>query len=223
MSEGVSAPPLIPGPSLKSSHRRALAALLAFALPSHLGAQASVPVTPATLAPGDIVRITVWRRPEFSGDYVVSPDSSIAHPLMREVKVVGVPFATVEERVRAFLAKFDANPAFVVSPLLRVFVGGEVRVPNVYNVPPGSSLAQLIALAGGPTERGQIEKVTLSRHQRRETFDLTLADAPGATLEVRSGDQIVVERRRSVFTDIIVPSASLLAAAAALTNIFLHH
>ena len=53
-------------------------------------------------------------------------------------------------------------------------------------------------------------------------LNLTLADAPGATLEVRSGDQILIERRRSVFTDIIVPSASLLAAGAALTNIFLH-
>ena len=205
---------------------RALLALLLFALPAHLHAQEpvapSVAAAPAELAPGDIIRITVWRRPEFSGDYIVAPDSSITHPLMRAVKVAGVPFATVEERVRTFLTKFDANPAFVVSPLLRVFVGGEVRVPNVYNVPPGTSVSQVIALAGGPTQAGQLEKVTLTRRQQRETFDITLATSPDATTEVRSGDQVVVERRRNIFTEVIVPSASLLAAAAALANLLRH-
>src|ERR1700736_1850648 len=53
--------------------------------------------TTATLSPGDVVRIVVWRKPEFSGDFVVAPDSSITHPLYREVKVVGVPLHVVEE------------------------------------------------------------------------------------------------------------------------------
>lgn len=200
---------------------RVLAGLLPLALPTPLRAQSTVPDMPAALAPGDIVRITVWRRPEFSGDYVVAPDSGITHPLMRDVKVAGVPFATVDQRLRAFLARFDANPAFVVSPLLRVFVGGEVRAPNVYNVPPGSTVTQLIALAGGPTERGNLERVMVTRAQQRETFDLTMANAPGATREVRSGDQVVVARRRNVLTEIIVPAASMIGAAAAILNIFL--
>ena len=205
---------------------RAFLALLLFALPAQLHAQVpvapSVAAAPAALAPGDIIRITVWRRPEFSGDYIVAPDSSITHPLMREVKVAGIPFATVEERVRTFLTKFDANPAFVVSPLLRVFVGGEVRVPNVYNVPPGTSVSQVIALAGGPTQAGQLEKVTLSRRQQRETFDLTLASSPGATTEVRSGDQVVVERSRNIFTEVVVPVASMVGALAAIVTVIRH-
>jgi polysaccharide export outer membrane protein len=168
------------------------------------------------------VRITVWRRPEFSGDYVVAPDSTITHPLMREVKVAAVPFPTVEERVRLFLTRFDANPAFVISPLLRVFVGGEVRQPNVYNVPPGSSVAQLIALAGGPTDRGQLESVMLTRRQQRATFDLTQPQSAAATLEVRSGDQIVVDRRTNVLTDVVVPAGTLIGAAAAIVNLFWH-
>jgi polysaccharide export outer membrane protein len=199
-----------------------LAAACVLALVPPLAAQSAVPESPATLAPGDIVRIVVWRRPEFSGDYVVAPDSTITHPLLREVKVAGIPFTTVEERVRAFLTKFDANPAFVVSPLLRVFVGGEVRAPNVYNVPPGSTVAQLVALAGGPTERGDLEQVSLTRAQQRETFDLASARSAAATRAVRSGDAIVVARRRNIFTDVIVPAASLIAAAAAIANLFRH-
>lgn len=199
---------------------KALVALTFLALPAPLSAQSGGSDAPAALAPGDIVRITVWRRPEFTGDYVVAPDSSITHPLMREVKVVGIPFATVEERVRAFLTKFDANPAFVVSPLLRVFVGGEVRVPNIYNVPPGSTLTQVIALAGGPTDRGRLDRVTLTRAQRREMLDLTQADATAATRDVRSGDQVVVPRRRNVFLEVIVPAGSLIGATAAILNLF---
>ena len=34
------------------------------------------------LRPGDALRITVWRQPEFSGDFVVNPDSTVAHPLL---------------------------------------------------------------------------------------------------------------------------------------------
>ena len=197
-------------------------ALVTLAFPFQISAQSVIAETPAALAPGDIVRITVWRRPEFTGDFVVAPDSSITHPLMREVKVAGVAFKTVEDRLHVFLTKFDANPAFVVSPLLRVFVGGEVRQPNVYNVPPGSTVAQLVALAGGPTDRGQLENVMIVRQQLRENLDLTSPQSTGAALEVRSGDQVIVNRRRSLLADFIVPAGSNVGAAAALANLFLH-
>jgi polysaccharide export outer membrane protein len=194
-------------------------ALLALARPTGLGAQVSrLDSLPATLAPGDIVRIVVWRRPELSGDFIVAPDSSITHPLMREVKVAGVPFGAVENRLHEFLLKFDANPAFVVSPLLRVFIGGEVRAPNVYSVPPGSTVAQVIALAGGPTDRAELERVVLVRRQSRTFLDLA-AESPSAMLEVRSGDQVLISRRRSVFTEIVAPAASVIGAAAALVSI----
>src|SRR4051812_5763503 len=41
----------------------------------------------AVLTPGDSVRIEVWRKPEFSGDFVVAPDGTITHPLFRSVRV----------------------------------------------------------------------------------------------------------------------------------------
>jgi protein involved in polysaccharide export with SLBB domain len=47
----------------------------------------------AVLSPGDSVRIVVWRKPEFSGDFVVAPNGTITHPLFRAVQVGGIPFA----------------------------------------------------------------------------------------------------------------------------------
>jgi Periplasmic protein involved in polysaccharide export len=175
----------------------------------------------ATLAPGDLLRVSVWRRPELSGDFVIAPDSTITHPLYREVKVAGIPLKTVEERVRTFLAKYETNVPFVISPLLRVFVGGEVRQPNVYNVPPGTTVAQVVALAGGPTERGKLEEVSLVHQERREALDLTSLDTHAATMEVRSGDQLLVARRRNFFIDVLAPSSSVFAAAAAVASIII--
>jgi protein involved in polysaccharide export with SLBB domain len=175
----------------------------------------------AMLAPGDLLRITVWRRPEFSGDFVIAPDSTITHPLYREVKAAGVPLRTTEDRIRLFLSRFETTPAFVISPLLRIFVGGEVRQPSVYNVPPGTTIAQAVALAGGPTDRGILEEVTLVRHQQREMIDVTSSDSRVATKEARSGDQILVARRRNFFLDVLAPSSSVFAAAASVVSIII--
>src|SRR4051812_15189440 len=77
-------------------------------------AQSPTPNTePVILAPGDSVRVVVWRKPEMSGDFIVAPDGSITHPLYRSVRVGGVPFATAEANVRTFLARFEQDPQFV--------------------------------------------------------------------------------------------------------------
>src|SRR5678815_5541740 len=48
---------------------------LVLTLPASLVAQEPAPTgIQNVLTPGDSVRITVWRKPEFSGDYVIAPD-----------------------------------------------------------------------------------------------------------------------------------------------------
>lgn len=202
---------------------RCLPFLLLAASPAIARAQSAAvsDTSSATLAPGDLLRITVWRRPELSGDFVVAPDSSITHPLYREVKVAGVSLRVVEERVRTFLGKYETNAPFVISPLLRVFVGGEVRAPSVYTVAPGTTIAQAVALAGGPTERGNLESVSLVRQEQRQVLDLTRPDSHSTLIEARSGDQLLVARRRNFFLDVLAPSSSVFAAAASVASIII--
>ena len=107
----------------------------------------------AVLAPGDSVRIVVWRKPEFSGDFVVAPNGSITHPLYRSVQVGGIPFATAEANVRRFLARFEENPEFVMEPLVRVAISGEVERPQVFAVRPETTIGEAVARAGGRTSR----------------------------------------------------------------------
>src|SRR5687768_3511177 len=101
-----------------------LLALVFLSIPA--SAQTSRSSEQSVLTPGDSVRIVVWRKPEFSGDFVVAPNGTITHPLFRSVQVAGMPFANAEANVRRFLSRFEENPEFVMEPLIRVAISGEV-------------------------------------------------------------------------------------------------
>ena len=168
----------------------------------------------AILQPGDAVRITVWRRPEMSGEFVVSVDGTIKHPLYQHVKVAGVQLATAQARLFELLSRYQSNPEVVVEPLFRVAVGGEVREPNLYSFPLETTISQAVALAGGPTENGRLDRVRLLRGSRELVGDLTRVDTEWARIRVQSGDQIIVPRRRAFFSDFVGPLGSLIAAVA---------
>lgn len=173
----------------------------------------------ATLRPGDVLRIAVLRHPELTGDFVVHADGTLMHPVFRDLRVASVPLDELEGRVRELLARFESRPEFVVDPLFQVAVGGEVRVPNLYPLRPTTTIAQAVAVAGGATERGRLDRVRLLRSGSEISVDLTRPDAAMATELVRSGDQIMVGRRSSVFRDYIAPAGSVIAALAALASI----
>lgn len=197
-----------------------LLASVAVSLP--LVAQESRPAEQSVLTPGDSVRIVVWRRPEFSGDFVVAPDGSITHPLYRAVQVAGIPYATAEANVRRFLARFEENPEFVMEPLVRVAVSGEVSRPQVFAVRPETSIGEAVARAGGVNENGARNRVRVLRlgpgGRQQEVLVVNLADPTGgsSTLPVRSGDQIVVDEKRSFVRDILVPTLGLIGSVASI-------
>lgn len=174
---------------------------------------------PVMLRAGDAVRINVWRRPEFSGEFAIGDDGSITHPLYRAVRVLGIPMAALEERLRSFLTQFDATPAFVVEPLLRVTLAGQIARPNVYTLPPRTTMAQAVAVAGGPTERGLLSAVQLVRDGEMMMLDLTRADATLTQMPIRSGDQILITPTRSVFREVVAPTMTVIGAVAAVVSV----
>jgi polysaccharide export outer membrane protein len=164
--------------------------------------------------------VTVWRKPELSGECVVTADSVLSHPLYQSVKVVGLPMPEVKQRLVAFLAQYEQNPLITIEPLFRVTVGGEVRQPNVYSLSRSSTVAQAIAGAGGPTDRGRLTKVRLYRDGKQIPLDLNDPRSDQANLAVRSGDAIVVGRSHNFFRDVLAPGASLTAALLSIVVIF---
>ena len=173
------------------------------------------------LNPGDQVRIAVWRNPELSGDFTVAANGTLTHPLYREIQVTGIPISAVEDRLRTFLARYTTNPQFVIQPLVRISVGGEVRSPQILSVPPETTVSQAVILAGGPSQQAKLDNVRLLRAGQEIIVNLTSADSQAASLQIRSGDRILVPARGNFFRDFIGPSVSIIGAAAAITSIFI--
>jgi protein involved in polysaccharide export with SLBB domain len=195
-------------------------AQLVLSVPAPASAQERRPaVTQAVLTPGDSIRIEVWRKPEFSGDFVVASDGTITHPLFRSVRVAGLPFATAEANLRTFLAQYEENPQFVMEPLIRVAVSGEVPRPLVFAARPETSISEAVAHAGGTTQFAARNRVRVIRQepngaQQQLVIDLADPSSTEGTLPVRSGDQIVVDRRKSFFRDIMVPALGIIGSVA---------
>ena len=199
--------------------RRWATAFCTFIMAGTLHAQQQTPGIPIALTTGDQLRVTVWRRPEFSGEFTVAADGTLLHPLYKEVSVRGVSMSVVEERLRAFLTRYETNPQFVVQPLVRVVVGGEVRSPNLLSIPPETSIAQAIALAGGPTDRGRLSRVRVLRDGQEIRIDVSRPESDAATMQVRSGDQILVGRQGVLIRDYIAPISSSVAAIVTIVSL----
>ena len=158
---------------------------------------------------GDVLRIVVWRRPEFSGEIAVGPNGVLLHPLYQQVSVVNVPPDTVRARIGTFLSKYETNPLFFVEPMYRVLVGGQVRAAGLFNVPQTTTIPQAIAVAGGAGPDADMTNVQLLRGHKVTTFDLTQLGLVLDTLHVESGDQVVVGKKFNFLRDYAGPIASL--------------
>jgi polysaccharide export outer membrane protein len=184
------------------------------------GQTAAAAADEATLQPGDSLRIVVWGDPTLSGGFIVTADSVIGHPLYREVKVVGLPIPQLRQRLYQFLAREKKEVDFVIEPIFRVAVVGEVRQPSVYVVPMATTVSEAVARAGGPSERGRLSKVRLLRAGRSLELDLNDPKSSDATMAIHSGDRIIVGRAGNFFRDVMSPLLSLTAAAASLVVVF---
>jgi protein involved in polysaccharide export with SLBB domain len=137
------------------------------------------------------------------------------------VRVGGVPQSTVEANVRAFLLRFDQDPQFVVEPLFRVAVTGEVNRPQLFAANPQMSILEAIARAGGPTVNARRNHVRVLRYgpqgeQKEYVVDLTRAEDNVGRSPIRSGDQIIIDRRKSFLRDIVFPTLSVIGSVASI-------
>src|SRR5438105_15483020 len=196
---------------------RLVAVLLMAPLGSASAQRLARPLEDRALRPGDVLRINVWRHAELSGDFVVAPDSTLLDPVYQVVKVAGAPLAVVRERLRAVLSTYEQGVPFVLEPVFPVTVAGEVRQPNLYRLPQGTTFAQAIAQAGGPTEVGRLDRGHVIRRDSAMVIDLARNYSRYERLPIASGDQVLVARRSdsNFLRDVLYPLASLTAAVAA--------
>ncbi|HWV58988.1 MAG TPA: polysaccharide biosynthesis/export family protein [Longimicrobiales bacterium] len=194
-----------------------LVALLPLLAPAPAAAQlASAASATGVLNPGDFVELIVWRNGEMSGQFEIQPDSTLGHPLLRSVKVAGVSLREAEERLRVALGRFETNPQLVLLPRYRVFVLGEVASPGLHTFSPNVTVFEAVMLAGASEQTGRLDRVRLIRNGQRQVIDVRQVDSFQASQLIRSGDQIVVERRRHLLRDYVLPVISFTGSVTAI-------
>jgi protein involved in polysaccharide export with SLBB domain len=181
---------------------RALMTGLVFAtgIPCTLSAQTQPAASPsssassASLLPGDLIAVRIWREEDLSGEFQVDEDGFVVLPLLGRREVVGISPDILRDQLTSAYDEYLVNPSVNVTLLRRVTVLGEVRLPGNYPVDATVSIAQLIGQAQGLTPDGDINRIQLVRDGRTVRSNLSgtmaLTDAG-----VRSGDQVFVGKR----------------------------
>jgi polysaccharide biosynthesis/export protein len=181
---------------------------------------AQVPLGEAPLfRAGDAVRVTVWQYPELSGTFDIGDDGAVVHPIYQSVNLVSLTQTQAEAAFRTILQRYETDPQFVVEPLYRITIMGEVRSPNVYTVTGQATVLQAIAQAGGVTPMARVDRVRVSRAGREVAVDLSDRSGTQQLMRLRSGDQIMVDSRQNFWSRTAQPTLSVLGSVASLVLI----
>ncbi|MCJ2183288.1 polysaccharide export protein [Novosphingobium sp. 1949] len=157
-------------------------------------AQRSLPSVAAVeyhLAPGDKLKLAVFREETLSGEYTVNEDGAISLPMVGDFKVAGKSLDQArEELTRTLGASYvrDARISLDMVDYRPVFILGEVQKPGEYDYAQRMSVYALVAKAGGFTYRAN-EKVVYIRHGNEgeeSAYALTSGAAilPGDTVRI---------------------------------------
>jgi polysaccharide export outer membrane protein len=172
------------------------------------------------LAPGDAIRIQVWREPDLSGEFVINELGVVTLPLLGRMDVVSVPLSELRDKLISAYAVQLRNPSVTVTPLRRVYVLGEVIKPGQYAVDPTISLGGVLALAGGPTYVGDLHRVRVIRNGKVIVGRIDATTNPGMG-DIRSNDEIFVDRRSWIDRNSTILASAAISALGIVLSIVL--
>lgn len=176
----------------------------------------------AMLYPGDIVRVKIWREPDLSGDYDVNAQGMAVFPKIGALRVTDITTDSLQRVLIATYSEYLRDPAIEITPLRRVTVLGAVKNPGLYPVDPTMSVADAVALAGGPTPDGNQKKVEIIRGNQKKNVTVTVHQQV-ASAQLRSGDELYVPERSWLSRNGYIVGAAIGAAAIVATTIIANY
>ena len=153
--------------------------------------------------PGDALDIAVPSAPELNRSVVVQPDGRIAMPLVGLTEAADRTAPQLEQTLAAGYARQLLDPRVEVSVRqavpLRIFVGGEVGRPGVYDMPGDIDSLQAVLMAGGFLNTAQPKKVIVIRRGPDGAPMLRYVDLGKAVQHGPSLDTVPLRRFDVVF------------------------
>jgi polysaccharide export outer membrane protein len=159
------------------------------------------------LGPGDVVRITVYNNPDLTTEASITQEGRITFPLIGEIQIGGMEKGQAEQ----VIARRLGEGGFVVKPQVNVLVLGfksqqisvlgQVNRPGKYPIEQASTLADLLAIAGGISPNGAdvITHITQGADGKTSKRDIDINQAlrngeMDKNFPVKNGDIIFVPR-----------------------------
>jgi polysaccharide export outer membrane protein len=161
---------------------------------SGAGPASAVAAPQAAIAPGDVVRVRIWREPDLSGEFAVDETGTVVLPRLGALDLSGATPMAVRSRVTDAFEQILSHTSVEVTVLRRLQVLGAVRNPGLYTVDPTMTVEDGIALAGGVTLEGNPKHIELLRNGVRLPVRLDQR-TPINQSTIRSGDQLYVKER----------------------------
>jgi len=178
----------------------------------------AAPENTATIAPGDVLAITVWENidqgllnPQGIGATAlphvrVDGEGKIFVPYVGQMSAAGRTTAGLRQEVTAALAEKTLNPQSDVFPVesrgRMVSIQGRVRTPGLYPIEPQTErILAMLARAGGVSEDPEVIRLKLRRGLKSgEIWLQDLYDDPRNDVALHAGDALIAERDRRLFT-----------------------
>ena len=152
---------------------------------------------------GDLLDVSVLGVPELAQRVRVQNDGTISLPLLGDVSVQGQTVRGIE----LALANRLATGSFLVNPQVSVFVEqstssrikvfGEVNSPGLYPLNGNATIADAIALAGGPNIKASHTVVVEHNDGSKESLDVRITSTSHVPL--RNGDTVTIRRSPIVY------------------------
>ncbi|MEL6476173.1 MAG: polysaccharide biosynthesis/export family protein [Pseudomonadota bacterium] len=170
------------------------------------------------IASGDVMSITVWENidegllnPQGIGasqlpNSIVDDRGFIFVPYVGLVKAAGRSLNSLRNAIQQSLSEKTLNPQVDIFPVEKggrlVSVQGRINTPGLYPIEKATrTLLPMIAQAGGVSEDPEVTRIKVRRGRIVGEISLQdLYDDPLNNIPVRSGDAVIAERDRRIFT-----------------------
>ena len=137
-------------------------------------------VPAAIIKSGDVLEIGVQLHPEFSGRFTVSENGTIDYPLLADQVIANITTSELMNDLTLRLVKHIDNPLVIISivekPEVLVTILGQVKTPGPVKTYSGSTLQEVMQMAGGPLPTADLQKVKIihknAGNDNAEYFDL---------------------------------------------------
>ena len=152
------------------------------------------------LSTGDHLMIRIWGQTDFNSQVIVDRNGQIFIPKIGVITVIGVRYENLHNYLKNVVSRsyknFDISVSLGQMRNILIMISGSVRHPGRYSVTAETTLANALALAGGPTANGSMRHIQLKRRGQSITefdaYDLLVRGDDTNDVVLLNGDVIYI-------------------------------